>query len=94
MSRTALITGITGQDAAYLARLLLRKGYRVIGTRRRRSDPWRLGELGIAAEIELVELDLAATAARSGAAGAAGRANFPGVELRHVRRSGDRGAAR
>jgi len=59
MSRTALITGITGQDAAYLARLLLRKGYRVIGTRRRRSDPWRLGELGIAAEIELVELDLA-----------------------------------
>lgn len=46
---TALITGITGQDGAYLARLLLGKGYKVYGTYRRVSTPnfWRLEELGI-----------------------------------------------
>jgi GDPmannose 4,6-dehydratase len=38
MSRTALITGITGQDGAYLARLLLAKGYRVHGMKRRSSS--------------------------------------------------------
>jgi GDPmannose 4,6-dehydratase len=52
MSRTALITGITGQDGAYLARFLLQKGYRVVGARRRGSDQWRLRELGIAAGVE------------------------------------------
>lgn len=47
--KTALITGITGQDGPYLARLLLRKGYRVYGTYRRSSSPnfWRLRHLGI-----------------------------------------------
>jgi GDPmannose 4,6-dehydratase len=59
MRPTALITGITGQDGAYLARFLLRKGYRVLGGRRRRSNPWRLHELGIAGDVEFVDLDLA-----------------------------------
>lgn len=59
--RTALVTGISGQDGAYLARLLLDKGYRVIGAHRRNagSSPWRLTELGIRQDIELVLLDLA-----------------------------------
>lgn len=38
MSRTALITGITGQDGAYLAESLLAKGYTVHGIKRRASD--------------------------------------------------------
>lgn len=46
---TALITGISGQDGAYLARFLLAKGYTVFGTYRRASTPnfWRLEALGI-----------------------------------------------
>ena len=38
MSKTALITGVTGQDGAYLTRLLLEKGYRVHGIKRRSSS--------------------------------------------------------
>ncbi len=47
--KTALITGITGQDGAYLARYLLKKGHKVYGTFRRVStvDFWRIKELGI-----------------------------------------------
>ncbi len=46
--KTALITGITGQDGAYLTRLLLDKGYRVVGACRRSArESWRLEELGI-----------------------------------------------
>ena len=47
--RTAIITGITGQDGAYLAELLLEKGYTVYGTFRRTSSVmfWRIEELGI-----------------------------------------------
>lgn len=47
--KTALITGISGQDGAYLARLLLNKGYRVYGTYRRTSSVnfWRIEELGV-----------------------------------------------
>jgi len=47
--KTALVTGITGQDGAYLTHLLLSKGYRVIGTHRRSSalNLWRLEELGV-----------------------------------------------
>src|ERR1700677_1245458 len=47
--KRGLITGILGQDGAYLARLLLGKGYRVHGTYRRTSslNTWRLAELGI-----------------------------------------------
>lgn len=63
MSKTALITGIAGQDGAYLARLLLEQGYRVLGGGRRPGStgtPWRLQELGVAGDIELVAVDLAA----------------------------------
>ena len=47
--KIALITGISGQDGAYLARFLLNKNYKVIGTDRRsaRSNFWRLKRLGI-----------------------------------------------
>jgi GDPmannose 4,6-dehydratase len=64
MTRTsvAIITGITGQDGAYLAELLLDKGYRVYGTYRRTSSVnfWRIEELGIAQHphLHLVEYDL------------------------------------
>lgn len=61
-SKTAIITGITGQDGAYLAQLLLEKNYRVYGTFRRTSSVnfWRLEELGVAQHpnLELVEYDL------------------------------------
>ena len=57
----AIVTGITGQDGAYLAELLLRKGYRVIGTYRSAStrDFWRIDELGIRRhpDLDLVEFD-------------------------------------
>lgn len=58
--RVALITGVTGQDGAYLARLLLDRGYRVIGGTRRSSSRnlWRLEELGIADKVELVGLEM------------------------------------
>lgn len=62
MSKTAVVTGITGQDGAYLAELLLEKGYRVYGTYRRTSSVnfWRIEELGIAQHpaLTLVEYDL------------------------------------
>ncbi len=58
----ALITGITGQDGAYLAELLLSKGYQVYGTYRRTSSVnfWRIEELGIDKHpnLHLVEYDL------------------------------------
>jgi GDPmannose 4,6-dehydratase len=60
--KTALITGITGQDGAYLAELLLQKGYTVYGTYRRTSSVnfWRIEELGIQnhPNLHLVEYDL------------------------------------
>jgi GDPmannose 4,6-dehydratase len=58
--KTAFITGITGQDGAYLAELLLEKGYRVAGGFRRLSTPnfWRLDELKITSRVELIEIDL------------------------------------
>ena len=60
--KAALITGITGQDGAYLAEFLLHKGYRVVGAYRRTSSTnfWRIEELGIHAhpQLELVEFDL------------------------------------
>lgn len=60
MTKTALITGITGQDGAYLAELLVHKGYRVIGTYRRTSglDTWRLQYIGIEKDIILECMDL------------------------------------
>ncbi|MEL0649159.1 GDP-mannose 4,6-dehydratase [Pseudoalteromonas agarivorans] len=60
--KTAIVTGITGQDGAYLAELLLEKGYKVYGTYRRTSSVnfWRIAELGIEKHenLELVEYDL------------------------------------
>jgi len=61
-TKKALITGITGQDGAYLAELLLEKGYAVTGTYRRTSSVnfWRIEELGIQSHpnLTLVEYDL------------------------------------
>ena len=56
----ALITGVTGQDGAYLAKLLLEKGYRVYGLIARRGTDtlWRLRELGIEQQVELINGDL------------------------------------
>ncbi|WP_300353495.1 GDP-mannose 4,6-dehydratase [uncultured Alcanivorax sp.] len=60
--KTAIITGITGQDGAYLAQLLLDKGYVVYGAYRRTASLnfWRIEELGIAdhPNLNLVEYDL------------------------------------
>jgi GDPmannose 4,6-dehydratase len=60
--KTAIITGISGQDGAYLAELLLSKGYKVYGTYRRTSSVnfWRIEELGIQNDpnLHLVEYDL------------------------------------
>ncbi len=60
--RTAIITGITGQDGAYLAQALLAEGTRVVGTFRRTSSAnfWRIAELGIRDDpnLQLVEHDL------------------------------------
>ncbi|MDF7820404.1 GDP-mannose 4,6-dehydratase [Runella sp. MFBS21] len=60
MSSTAIITGITGQDGAYLSRFLLEKGYKVIGIVRSytSSDVRGLRLLGIQDKVELVECDL------------------------------------
>lgn len=58
--KRALITGITGQDGPYLAKLLLDKGYKVYGTYRRTSTPnfWRLQQLGIIDKVTLIPADL------------------------------------
>ena len=58
--KRALITGITGQDGAYLAKNLLEKGYKVYGGERRTTTNkyWRLDELGITKDVEFVELDV------------------------------------
>ncbi len=60
--KKAIITGITGQDGAYLAQLLLEKGYTVYGTYRRTSSVnfWRIAELGVDKHpnLHLVEYDL------------------------------------
>ena len=60
MEKNALITGITGQDGAYLAKYLLEKNYNVFGTYRRISTPnfWRLQALGIFEKINLISADL------------------------------------
>ncbi|MDD9149638.1 MULTISPECIES: GDP-mannose 4,6-dehydratase [unclassified Sporolactobacillus] len=58
--RSALVTGITGQDGAYLAKFLLEKGYKVYGLIARRSTDtkWRLRELQILDQVDLIEGDM------------------------------------
>jgi GDPmannose 4,6-dehydratase len=62
LTKTAIVTGISGQDGAYLAENLLAQGYRVYGTYRRTSSVnfWRIEELGIHdhPQLKLVEFDL------------------------------------
>lgn len=58
--KKAFITGVTGQDGAFLAKLLLEKGYEVYGGVRRTSNlnTWRLDYLGITKDVKLVDFDL------------------------------------
>lgn len=56
--KTALITGITGQDGSYLAELLLKKGYRVIGTVRSLSTALNIIPCSLAQSVELAEWDM------------------------------------
>ena len=58
--KKALITGIRGQDGAYLAKLLAEKGYEVYGADRRSGDSsgWRLKELGIEGDVKIIYMDL------------------------------------
>jgi GDPmannose 4,6-dehydratase len=60
MAKTALITGVSGQDGAYLSRLLLEKGYNVCGLAPRRGTDamWRLRELAISDDVRLIDGDL------------------------------------
>ncbi len=60
MTKTALITGISGQDGAYLTKFLLDKGYQVFGTYRRLSTPnfWRLQYLDVFEKVNLIPADL------------------------------------
>ena len=61
--KTALITGISGQDGAYLAEFLLKKKYKIVGTDRRsaRMNNWRLERLGIEKKIIFEEMELGET---------------------------------
>lgn len=58
--KKALITGIRGQDGAYMAKFLLGKGYEVYGADRRSGDSsfWRLRELGIINKVKVIYMDL------------------------------------
>ena len=60
MTKKAIITGITGQDGAYLAKLLLEQGYEVYGAYRRNASAnvWRLDELGVADQVKMISLEL------------------------------------
>ncbi|MGA2091500.1 MAG: GDP-mannose 4,6-dehydratase [Endomicrobiales bacterium] len=60
MAKKALITGIRGQDGAYLSQLLLGKGYEVFGADRRSGGAtnWRMKELGIENDVRILYMDL------------------------------------
>lgn len=60
VNKSALITGITGQDGAYLAKFLFDKGYKVYGTYRRLSNPnfWRLQFLNIFEKVDFIPCDM------------------------------------
>ena len=59
-NKTAIVTGISGQDGAYLCDLLLKKGYEVIGADRRSSEReyWRLDYLGINEHVKKIDFEL------------------------------------
>lgn len=59
-AKQALLTGITGQDGAYLAKFLLEKGYGVHGVVARRATDtlWRLRELHLLDQVEVIDADL------------------------------------
>ena len=61
--KTALITGVTGQDGSYISQLLLNKGYQVYGTIRKESElsDWRLRVLGIEHRVKLFDVNLSNT---------------------------------
>ncbi len=63
MTDTVFITGILGQDGAYLAQLALQQGYHVVGGVRRSStiNNWRLRELGVDQHVEIVDFELLET---------------------------------
>jgi GDPmannose 4,6-dehydratase len=58
--KTALITGISGQDGSYLAQFLLKKKYQIVGTDRRssRNEMWRLKFLGIDQKVIIEDMEL------------------------------------
>ena len=60
MAKKALITGVAGQDGAYLAALLAEKGYEVYGAYRRSANfsKWRLQEVGAENAVKFVEMEL------------------------------------
>lgn len=60
MNKRALVTGVTGQDGAYLSKLLLEKGYSVAGLLPRRSTDtrWRLREIGVEDRLEYIDGDV------------------------------------
>ena len=60
MAKRALVTGVTGQDGAYLAKLLLENGYEVYGAFRRTASTnlWRMAELGVEDQVKMVPFDL------------------------------------
>jgi GDPmannose 4,6-dehydratase len=60
MSKRAIITGVRGQDGAYLTKYLLSKGYEVYGVDRRSggASNWRLNELGVGGELKILYMDL------------------------------------
>lgn len=60
MTRRALITGISGQDGAYLSKFLLEQGYHVVGARRHNAagSLWRLDELGIRDRVEIIPFEM------------------------------------
>ncbi len=60
MAKTIFITGILGQDGAYLAADMLKAGHRVIGGARRSStiNDWRLRELGVENDVEIIDFEL------------------------------------
>ncbi len=60
LKKRALITGISGQDGAYLAKFLLKKGYTVVGGERQNASgsTWRLEELGIENKVEVIPFEL------------------------------------